>query len=178
MIAAESENVYELEPALCIPDDCVIIGVSGDNVDVIEHNNYKQDDCCEVDDELNIILPPPEPTATPEPPLTLPPRAPYQLSIAKGSVVFAWFHNNAPPNPADYFDVYRSLDGVDYDFHKTIYARGTGIRAYKIVDENPPCQSPFLYYRVAARNDHGVTWAEETSIIPMDVCTPTQKQTP
>ena len=33
-IASEAENVYNLEPAVCIPDDSIVLGVSGDNVDI------------------------------------------------------------------------------------------------------------------------------------------------
>ena len=169
------EKDYEFTPINCIPNDSKVISVSANHGNVIWYEEEPVDPnvCCAATDPIVKIPPPPGPTPVPQ----YLPRAPYDLSIASGSVVFAWFHNNAPPEQAQYFDIYRSHDGIDFTHIKTIYARGNSIRVYNIIDTDYECGGT-LFYRVAARNELGTVYAEETSQIVVETCTPTPTPTP
>ena len=152
------EREYEFVPINCVPNDSKVIAVSANHGNVIwyEESHIHPDHCCSASEPIVYIPPTPTPTPTWAP---LPPRAPYDLSIARGSIVFAWFHNNAHPQRAEYFDIYRSYDGIHYDHVKTIYARGNGIRVYNIIDEAYSCGGT-LYYKVAARNAAGAVYSD------------------
>ena len=109
---------YTFDPLHCVPNDSKIVGIQtshGEVIDWIEHHNPNNlpELCCNPD----IIGVTPTPTPTYVHPIGLEaPRAPYDLSIAYGSIVFGWFHDNSWPKTADYFDVYRSTDTYNYDF--------------------------------------------------------------
>ena len=175
-------KTYTFQPIGCIPNDSIVLGVSANDTGVVI--NYEQlhninktiDFCCSVAEPI-ISDNPLEPTPTPLPVASHLPLAPYDLNITLGSVVFGWFHNNAPPYTAEQFDVYRRL-GVDgkWEWVKSIYARGTGIRVYSIRDDNYVCGSVYQY-RVAASNSLGRTFSDIVNAV-VETCTPTPTPSP
>ena len=179
-LVAKAGEEHTFEPLTCVPNDTRVVGISSNHGDILnwveKHNPNKLPElCCNFDDAAHVT---PTPTPTYDTPRGLEaPRAPYDLSIAYGSIVLGWFHDNAWPKTAQYFDVYRSTDEYNYQHIRTIYAAGEGLRVYNIIDEEFPCGEN-LRYRVAARNKKGTTVSPEIAEIPAHTCTPTPTPTP
>ena len=178
------DKVYEFEPVSCIPNNSIVLGVSATHGAVLDYTEVPNPErllelCC-LDDRLgdpHIYDPASEIEPQPTPSALQAPLAPYDLSTATGSVVVAWFHNNAEPYTAEQFDVYRSYDGVtDWKWIKSIWAIGKGIRVYNIRDEDYNCGGE-VFYKVAASNKIGRAFSEPIGAV-VESCTPTPTPTP
>ena len=90
---AKAGEEHTFDPLYCIPNDSKIVGIQtshGEVIEWLEHHNPNSLPglCCDLDDIIG-ITPTPTPTYI-HPPGLEPPRAPYDLSIAYGSIVLGW----------------------------------------------------------------------------------------